>query len=177
LNTPERVIRRALINVEPQGDCIVSRYSISTHGYAQIGWTENRKTQMRLVHRVAWEAAHGPIPADMTVDHLCHNRKCLRLSHLRLLSNVDNGKRNAPGRDFPVGWFCRNGHPESSRVPVKRGTRMGFTCRDCVRESQKRWADAHSEQIAAAHRRYRETHQEQRRELSRKRRQKAKADA
>jgi hypothetical protein len=49
---------------------------------------------MRLGHRVAWEAEHGPIPEGLTIDHLCRNRRCVNVAHLRLLSNVENARMN-----------------------------------------------------------------------------------
>lgn len=133
--TPERVQARLLARVVmgPNG-CHVSEYSTGSHGYAQIGWYgEDGKTQMRLGHRVAWEARHGPIPDGLTVDHLCHNRRCVNVDHLRLLTNRENGQRN--GRhghaDWPLGQ-CPNGHPDSERN--RRGR-----CRTCSAASQRRY--------------------------------------
>lgn len=135
--TPARVIRRAVENAVPEGECLVSRYSTASHGYAQVGWREDGKSHMRLVHRLAWEHANGPIPDGMTVDHLCHNRRCLRIDHLRLLTNLDNARRNRPGRDFPVGLFCHRGHPEEARIAIRRHRRSrvvtGWTCGECQR--------------------------------------------
>lgn len=34
-------------------------------------------------HRYAWERANGPVPEGMMVDHVCHNRPCVEVSHLR----------------------------------------------------------------------------------------------
>src|SRR6266496_5724441 len=83
---PKRVFERLLINVTVVGGCLMSNYSTGSHGYAQIGWYERGKTRMVLAHRAAWVAAHGPIPSGMTVDHVCKNRRCIRIEHLRLLS-------------------------------------------------------------------------------------------
>ena len=67
--TPARVVARLLANVEQAGGCVVTLYSVGSHGYGQIGWHENgRRRVMALAHRVAWEAVHGPIPNGLTVD-------------------------------------------------------------------------------------------------------------
>lgn len=44
-------------------------------------------------HLASWALANGPIPADMTLDHLCVNTKCIRPSHLELVTRVENSRR------------------------------------------------------------------------------------
>src|SRR6266511_3300781 len=34
-------------------------------------------------HRVSYLLAYGPIPPGLEVDHYCHQRSCVRPSHLR----------------------------------------------------------------------------------------------
>ncbi len=127
--TPERVVARLLANTsEADGGCIVSLYSVGSHGYSQIGWTEGGKSRMRLGHRVAWEAEHGPIPDGLTIDHICRNRRCINVAHLRLLSNVENARMNG-------NWaktHCVRGHEftEDNTYRDKRGHR---DCRACWR--------------------------------------------
>jgi hypothetical protein len=60
-------------------------------GYGRIWFQET----MTRVHRVVWMLAHGPIPADLMVDHLCHNRACCEISHLRLATRVQNMQNRA----------------------------------------------------------------------------------
>lgn len=134
---PQRVIDRALsnIDIDPERGCWISRYSVGSHGYAQIGWNEpGERTQMKLVHRVAYVAVRGPIPADMTVDHMCKQRRCCNPDHLRLLSNYENGRRT-DGRDWPVGQ-CANGHPNSMLEEFSGRMHCGV----CYREWQLAWA-------------------------------------
>lgn len=72
----------------------------------------------RLVHRVAYEMLVGPIPDGMHIDHICHNRKCVRPEHLRPVTQKQNmeNHRGATVRSktgvrgvFPVkrrpGWY------------------------------------------------------------------------
>jgi hypothetical protein len=42
------------------------------------------------MHRWVWEQGHGPIPAGFDVMHLCDNRPCYRLDHLRLGTRAEN---------------------------------------------------------------------------------------
>jgi hypothetical protein len=41
-------------------------------------------------HRLSYEWAHGLIPDRMQVDHMCGNRLCVRVDHLRLVTNKQN---------------------------------------------------------------------------------------
>lgn len=71
-------------------------------------------------HRYAWERAHGPVPEGMQVDHICHVRDCVDLSHLRLASPAQNqANRAGPNRSrkelLPRG-VSRNGGGFSARV-------------------------------------------------------------
>lgn len=126
---PNRVARRALERCSPgDSDCLISDYSIGSHGYAQIGWYDGAKTQMTTAHRAAWVAITGQqIPDGMTVDHICKNRRCVNPTHLRLLSNFENARRTS-GRDWPVGG-CINGHPPNDwHQPVGGGRGYCLTC-------------------------------------------------
>jgi hypothetical protein len=44
----------------------------------------------RPAHRVSWEMVNGPIPPGMSLDHICHNRKCVNPVHLRLATQNQN---------------------------------------------------------------------------------------
>lgn len=105
--------------------------STASHGYGQT-WDG---TTVRLAHRVAWTLAHGEIPAEMTVDHTCRNRRCCNPSHLRLLTNVENASDNG----FATKTHCPHGHPYGGEnlYVSPRGDRR---CRICARTVHKRAA-------------------------------------
>jgi hypothetical protein len=127
---PQRVFNRIARNVTVTPDgCHLSNYSVGSHGYSQIGWVEGGQRTVTLGHRVAWIAAHGPIPARLTIDHVCRVRRCVNVAHLRLLSNVENATDNGQGRKTE----CPRGHPYDERNTYvnRRGHRL---CRACARE-------------------------------------------
>lgn len=61
----------------------------SGYGVRKIG---GRKGKLKLVHRLAWEEAHGPIPDGMCVMHVCDVPACFEVSHLRLGTHSENMK-------------------------------------------------------------------------------------
>ena len=48
--------------------------------------------QTKLVHRVVWERAHGPIPEDMCICHHCDNRRCIGLDCMFKGTAKDNSE-------------------------------------------------------------------------------------
>lgn len=44
----------------------------------------------RLAHRVSYEISNGAIPEGLFVDHMCHNKHCVRPEHLRLATKKQN---------------------------------------------------------------------------------------
>lgn len=44
-------------------------------------------------HRYSWEHMRGPIPAGLTIDHLCRNRRCVNPDHLEPVTQAENNRR------------------------------------------------------------------------------------
>jgi hypothetical protein len=59
-------------------------------GYGVIGTDHARH---KLVHRVAWEAEHGPIPDGLHIDHLCCTKLCVNVRHMELVTPGENNRR------------------------------------------------------------------------------------
>lgn len=76
------------LRTDRQGDCIVWTGSVNRAGYGSI------RVEGRLVkaHRYAWEREHGEIPEGLFVDHICWNRACVNVDHLRLATPQQNGQ-------------------------------------------------------------------------------------
>lgn len=138
---PDRVAQRAIENVDKQADgCWISRYSVASHGYSQIGWQNSGSRHVVLGHRAAWVAAHGQVPLGMTIDHLCKVRRCVNPEHLRLLPNYENARRTS-GRDWPMG-YCVNGHDSTHLETATRALNSsGVTvrCKTCTQASRDRY--------------------------------------
>lgn len=130
VTTPHEVIRRLLSKIEiSESGCWISLYSTGSHGYSQIGWQQGKKVTMKLGHRVSWEAANGPIPDGMTVDHVCRVRRCINPEHLRLMSNLENARGGGGlhiGKPVPLGRKCGKGLHELLKYPSG-----AVGCREC----------------------------------------------
>jgi len=124
---PARVIERLYTRCHVEGECIVSDYSTGSHGYAQVGWSERGHMTMALAHRLAWEATVGPIPANLTIDHVCRNRRCINVDHRRLLTNMANATDNGMARRT----VCPKGHAYSATNTLVDG-RGHRRCRACA---------------------------------------------
>jgi len=65
------------------------------HGYGLIKW----QRKARLVTRLTWELANGPIPDGQHICHRCDNPLCRNVKHLWLGTNSENmADREAKGR-------------------------------------------------------------------------------
>ena len=100
------------VRTEWHGDCLVWVGSINASGYGQI------KVEGRLVkaHRYAWERVNGPIADGMVIDHVCWNRACVNVDHLRLATPQQNrwnlsGAMKDRKHDLPRGvYHSREGY-------------------------------------------------------------------
>lgn len=74
---------------ETSGGCLQWQGHQAKNGYGVLS-VENR---IQYAHRLAYELAVGPIPAEMTIDHLCFNRMCINPNHLEVVTRAENNRR------------------------------------------------------------------------------------
>lgn len=91
------------------------------------------------VHRVAWILTHGPIDADLVIDHLCGNTACVNPAHLEPVPERTNILRgDSPAARHARRDACTHGHPytpENTRIQVPYRRR----CRVCERGASQRY--------------------------------------
>lgn len=96
-STPEK---RFWSKVDKSNECWTWTAWIQPDGYGLF----RLDGKMRKPHRVSWEWANGPIPDGMEVDHLCWDRACVRVSHMRLADHRSNGQnRRGPQSNSTTG--------------------------------------------------------------------------
>jgi hypothetical protein len=132
------VVRRSLEErlfekTEWQGECLVWTGYVNEDGYGRFS-EGGHQGRMVMVHRVAWELVHGPIPDGMRVLHSCDNPPCVLDEHLFLGTQADNvqdmlSKGRASGQSLTE---CKAGHPLSGdnlmTCPSLRHMRVCRTC-------------------------------------------------
>lgn len=96
-----------------------------------------------IAHRFLWEGKFGKIADGMVIDHVCRNRRCLNLNHLRVVTVKVNNTENVVGSGWQVmaaKTHCPKGHPYSpENTRTKSGSRQCRTCgRDRDRERYRR---------------------------------------
>lgn len=66
-------------------------------GYGRVSSAGDR----RKAHVAAWEAAHGPVPEGMELDHLCRQRACIEITHLEPVTRAENARRGSQTKLSP----------------------------------------------------------------------------
>lgn len=82
------MMRRVVIDVS---GCWVFAGCVNSKGYGCV--SSGRKGKTVLAHRLAVIVRDGSIPDDLTVDHLCGRKRCVRPDHLEVVTRSENSKR------------------------------------------------------------------------------------
>lgn len=142
---PDKRNCRFWSTVDKTGECWLWTNNLD-RGYGRFGI--GQKTVW--AHRYSYELLVGPIPAGLTLDHLCHNRdescsggptclhrSCVNPAHLEIVTrgvNTLRGKSIAAVNKRKT--HCHRGHeftPENTRLIPK-----GRACKTCIRENDRR---------------------------------------
>lgn len=109
---------------DPIFGCELATGRLDRDGYAFHGKTR--------AHIAAWTAAHGPVPEDRELDHLCRRRHCVALHHLEAVTRRENELRKRWRCRARAKW-CPAGHRlELYGIVTPEGGRV---CRACNREA------------------------------------------
>lgn len=84
----------ARVQTSDGGECWPWTGSKQQGGYGSVSVRVDGRVTSTPAHRMAYTLAKGPIPAGLTIDHLCRNRACCNPAHLEAVTigeNVDRG--------------------------------------------------------------------------------------
>lgn len=128
-----RVADRFWAKVDKTGECWAWLAAKDRDGYGMFQYVG---APLRA-HRVAYELTIGPIPAGLTLDHLCRNPSCVNPAHLEPVTNRENTFRS-PLTQASVNarkTHCKHGHPFSgSNLVLRDGRRR---CRACINRASR----------------------------------------
>lgn len=117
--------------------------AIGSSGYGHMKVANSRRTVG--AHRAAYEAAVGPIPEGLDIDHLCSVRTCVNPAHLEPVTRMENLRRagiidaiNATAASKRANPNCTKGHVLSSDnlYTYPNGARL---CRTCKRAYDRQY--------------------------------------
>jgi hypothetical protein len=114
---------------EPNSGCWLWVGADNGWGYGSF----NRDRRRYAVHRLMYEAARGPIPPGLEIDHLCRVRSCANPAHMEPVTRRENQLR---GRGFVASearqTHCLHGHAFTDDNTYLRRDRLGRQCRACA---------------------------------------------
>lgn len=86
-----------------------------------------------LAHRWAFERLVSSIPEDLTLDHLCREKRCVNPGHLEPVTAAENIRRAHAAKTH-----CAQGHPFDETNTYRHGGRR--YCRSCRKNRKRRRA-------------------------------------
>ena len=142
----EKLLRRRKINLETGCWEWTGAKFTSGLGYGLIRVCSNDKSVNKLVHRMAYEALIGPIPAGLCVLHHCDNPPCFNPDHLFLGTHQDNIRdRDSKGRQASGLRSGRYTKPERNATGDRHGSR---TKPECVPRGDRHGSHTKPERVA-----------------------------
>jgi hypothetical protein len=81
----ERILARTVV----EGECLTWTGAPMKNGYGTVSWNGKRW----LIHRAIWTETCSPIPAGLTIDHLCRNKVCVNVRHMEVVTLAENSRR------------------------------------------------------------------------------------
>lgn len=96
----------------------------------------NSEKRRAFAHRIVYELVSGEILPGLEIDHLCHNRACVRPDHLEAVTHAENMRRSAVYKQWT---HCAKGHALRGEN-LTRSSGGRFRCKECKRQSDShRW--------------------------------------
>ena len=137
-------IRLMRIKRDEKTGCWIWQGTGNRQGYGMIRYDGRPQP----AHRVAYEIMVGPIPAGMTLDHLCRVPRCINPNHLEIVTHRINVLRGiGPTAKNAKKKACLQGHDLTGRNLITR--RDGRECRTCANRRSRIYQRGRRARLAA----------------------------
>lgn len=119
----------------PSTPCWISEYSTDTQGYAM----KRINGKLKGLHRVIFEALHGPVPDGLELDHLCRTRACVNPAHLEPVTHKVNALRGVGVSAIAASkTHCKKGHILGGDNQYHSPSFMNNrACKTCIKERNR----------------------------------------
>jgi len=119
----DRIASKVLVSPSA---CWLWTDKLTDDGYGRLRVGKRRP----MAHRAVYEALVEPIPAGLTIDHLCRVRHCVNPDHLEPVTLLENLLRGTNITTLNrAKTRCKHGHRFSpSNTRVVNGHRVCITC-------------------------------------------------
>lgn len=132
-------IARFWSHVDRSGECWLWLLQRTSEGYGRVRVNGERW----FAHRFSYTIAKGPIPPELTIDHLCRTRACVRPDHLEAVTVSVNVLRGQTPQALNLAkTHCQRGHPFDDANTRLTGNGRHRVCRACRRQSTQRRYEA-----------------------------------
>ena len=128
-----------------ESGCIIWTGWLDRYGYGKFAMKINGARRHTGAHRAAWLAKMGDIPHGLQIDHLCRNTSCVNVSHMELVTSMENIRRQVASSKLSSYEGMKRGakakdtlcavHGNSEIGIYKRGDGGTYrVCKPCKRE-------------------------------------------
>lgn len=108
--------------------CWLWTAAVNARGYGKF-----KAERYEYAHRYAYRLMVGPIPPDMTLDHLCRTPLCVNPAHLEVVTALENRLRASRAITH-----CPHGHQYTAENTAT-GSRGERRCRECNRIRNRKY--------------------------------------
>lgn len=118
-----------VLKTTEEGCIVPTSHKLNPDGY----FRKNINGKLIMYHRYVWFEAGHEIPEGYEIDHLCKNRACCNLEHLRCITRKQhlretNEQRYAP-RQAEAKEYWKTYRPKGVELAAKFGVSFSIGCR------------------------------------------------